>query len=85
MLIWHFIRFSVAYLENVVNICIINDVSYPPATRPQIIRMHFFINQHTHPLITRSARGYNRHPRITNTQACVTAPDRARIYTNALT
>ncbi len=29
-------------LENVVNICIINDLSYPPATHPQIIRMHFF-------------------------------------------
>ncbi len=29
-------------LENVVNICIINDLSYPPPTHPQIIRMHFF-------------------------------------------
>ncbi len=29
-------------LENVVNICIINDLSYPPATHPQIIRMHIF-------------------------------------------
>ncbi len=32
-------------LENVVNICIINDLSYPPATHPQIIRMHFFITR----------------------------------------
>ncbi len=42
-------------LENVVNICIINDLSYPPATHPQIIRMHFFI--------TRPA-DYPQHPRI---------------------
>ncbi len=52
----------VRILENVVNICIINDLSYPPATHPQIIRMHFFI---TRPRIIHSARGYNRHPRIT--------------------
>ncbi len=32
-------------LENVVNIYIINDLSYPPATHPQIIRMHFFITR----------------------------------------
>ncbi len=35
----------VRILENVVNICIINDLFYPPATHPQIIRMHFFITQ----------------------------------------
>ncbi len=52
----------VRILENVVNICIINDLSYPPATRPQIIRMHFYI---TRPRIIHSARGYNRHPLIT--------------------
>ncbi len=32
----------VRILENVVNICIINDLSYHPATHLQIIRMHFF-------------------------------------------
>ncbi len=51
----------VRILENVVNICIINDLSYPPATHPQIIRMHFFF-------ITRPTdypQRYNRHPRIT--------------------
>ncbi len=59
---------SVAYLkhvhilENIFNICIINDLSYPPATQPQIIRMHCLL---TDPRIIRSARGYNRHPRIT--------------------
>ncbi len=47
-------------LENVVNICIIND----PATHLQIIRMHFFIRL-PDPRIIHSARGYNRHPRIT--------------------
>ncbi len=34
-------------LENVVNVCIINDLSYPPATYLQIIRMHLF-NHPTH-------------------------------------
>ncbi len=45
-------------LENVniiVNICIINDLSYHPATHLQIIRMHFFI--------TRPA-DYPQRPRI---------------------
>ncbi len=50
----------VRILENVVNICIIND----PATHLQIIRMHFFIRL-PDPRIIHSARGYNRHPRIT--------------------
>ncbi len=45
----------VRILENVVNICIINDLSYHPATHLQIIRMHFFI--------TRPA-DYPQHPRI---------------------
>ncbi len=49
-------------LENVVNICIINDLSYPPATHPQIIRMHFFI---TRPADYPQCRGYNHHPCIT--------------------
>ncbi len=30
-------------LENVVNICIINDLSYPPTTHPQIIWMHLLV------------------------------------------
>ncbi len=41
-------------------------IIYPPATHPQIIRMHFFITDPPDPRIIRSARGYNRHPRITN-------------------
>ncbi len=41
---WKYVYLKhVRILENVVNICIINDLSYPPATHPQIIRMHFFI------------------------------------------
>ncbi len=35
-----------SYLKNVVNICIINDLSYPPATHLQIIRMHFLLPDH---------------------------------------
>ncbi len=50
----------VQILENVVNICIINDLSYPPVTHPQIIRMHFFLLPD--PRIIHSARGYNCHP-----------------------
>ncbi len=54
-------------LENVVNICIINDLSYPPAT--QITRMHFFYypTHLTHGLSTAPA-DINRHPRITTAQ-----------------
>ncbi len=40
---------QVHILENVVNICIINDLYYPPVTHPQIIRMHFFITRPTRP------------------------------------
>ncbi len=52
----------VRILENVVNICIINDLSYHPATHLQIIRMHFFI---TRPADYPQRRGYNLHSRIT--------------------
>ncbi len=34
---------------HVVNICMINDLSYPPATHPQIIKMQFFITRPTRP------------------------------------
>ncbi len=47
-------------LENVVNICIINDLSYPPATHPQT-RIFLLPD----PQIIHSARGYTRRPRIT--------------------
>ncbi len=53
------------YFRKFVNICIINDLSYPPATHPKIIGMHFFISDLQ---IIHSAREYNRHPRISNAQ-----------------
>ncbi len=50
-------------LENVVNICIINNLFYPPATPPSNNQNAFFLLPD--PQIIHSARGYNRHPRIT--------------------
>ncbi len=44
-----------SYFRKCSYICIINDLSYHPATHLQIIRMHFFI--------TRPA-DYPQHPRI---------------------
>lgn len=44
-------------LENVVNICVINEFSYPPVIHPQLIRMYFLL---PNPQIIHSARRYNR-------------------------
>ncbi len=49
---------NVHILENVVNIYIINDLSYLPVTHPQKIRMHFCI---TRPKIINSARTASAH------------------------
>ncbi len=47
------------------NICIINDLSHPPATHPQFIKMYFLLHDPSDPRITHWPRGYNCHSRIT--------------------
>ncbi len=65
-------------LENVVNVCIINDLSYPPATYPQIIRMHFFNHQ------THRTRGLSTAPADQGCQVFATKPAQLLLKTSPI-
>ncbi len=54
-----YVLFFIFIYKNVVNICMINDLYYPPTTQPHIIGMQFFL----------LLDPWTRHSRITSTHA----------------
>ncbi len=58
-------KMNLKHVHILESICITDDLSHPPATHPQLIRMYFLLHDPPDPRITSGPRGYNRHSRIT--------------------
>ncbi len=65
-------KINLKHVHILENICITNDLSHPPATHPQLIRMYFLLHDPPDPRITRGPCGYNANARTSVMHVCMT-------------